>query len=141
MKLLHLQLFWHQTQNTLLEMEDLPVLTEQQQQDFKLWMKKRRKILSFEVHQQSWVKVNQDGFSSLIELRPNGSLVERDMFGGRSLSGLWKVIDGLLFIKVISGEFIVEYQIAGSSEQNIHDGVEYINGKVSTYSKFVQVKA
>ncbi len=63
------------------------------------------------------------------------------MFGGRSLSGLWKVIDGLLFIKVISGEFIVEYQIAGSSEQNIHDGVEYINGKVSTYSKFVQVKA
>ncbi len=75
MKLLHLQLFWHQTQNTLLEMEDLPVLTEQQQRDFKLWMKKRRKILSFEVHQQSWVKVNQDGFSSLIELRPNGSLV------------------------------------------------------------------
>ncbi|GAL20692.1 hypothetical protein ACPV5O_19855 [Vibrio maritimus] len=141
MKLLHLQLFWQQTQNTLLELEDLPTLTEQQQVEFNQWIKQCRKLLSFEVHQQPWVKVNQDGFTSLLELSPNGTLIERDMFGGKSLSGLWKVMDGLLFIKVISGEFIVEYQVVGHSKQNIHDGVEYINGRASTVSKFIQVKA
>ncbi|CAH8222823.1 hypothetical protein VAE130_600291 [Vibrio aestuarianus] len=58
----------------------------------------------------------------------------------KKLQGLWKVNDGFLFIKVISGEFIVEYQIVGNTQQNIHCGIEYINGRLSTYSKFIQTK-
>ncbi|NVJ55629.1 MAG: hypothetical protein HWE19_04650 [Vibrionaceae bacterium] len=138
MKLLHLQLFWYEKHHTLLEMENLPPLTPAQEQELREWAKTRRKILSYEVHQQPWVKVNVDGFSSILELKPNGTLVEKDLFSERGLQGLWKVNDGFLFVKVISGEFIVEYQIVGSTETNIHSGIEYINGKVSTYSKFVK---
>ena len=138
MKLLHLQLFWYEKHHTLLEMENLPTLTPAQEQELREWAKTRRKILSYEVHQQPWVKVNVDGFSSILELKPNGTLVEKDLFSERGLQGIWKVNDGLLFVKVISGEFIVEYQIVGSTEKNLHSGIEYINGKVSTYSKFVK---
>ncbi|OXX54395.1 hypothetical protein B9J80_07395 [Vibrio sp. V12_P9A6T4] len=140
MKLLHLQLFWYEKHHTLLEMEALPTLTPIQEQALAEWVKCRRKILSFEAHQHTWVKVNVDGFSSALHLKPNGTLVERDLFGEKTLQGLWKVIDGFLFIKVISGEFIVEYQIVGNNEQSIHCGIEYINGRVSTYSKFIQTK-
>ncbi|OXX21415.1 hypothetical protein [Vibrio sp. V08_P9A1T1] len=140
MKLLHLQLFWYEKHHTLLEMEALPTLTPTQEQALAEWVKCRRKILSFEAHQHTWVKVNVDGFSSALHLKPNGTLVERDLFGEKTLQGLWKVIDGFLFIKVISGEFIVEYQIVGNNEHNIHCGIEYINGRVSTYSKFIQTK-
>lgn len=140
MKLLHLQLFWYEKHHTLLEMEALPTLTLTQEQALAEWVKCRRKILSFEAHQHTWVKVNVDGFSSALHLKPNGTLVERDLFGEKTLQGLWKVIDGFLFIKVISGEFIVEYQIVGNNEQSIHCGIEYINGRVSTYSKFIQTK-
>ncbi|WP_047688781.1 hypothetical protein [Vibrio sp. ZOR0018] len=140
MKLLHLQLFWYEKHHTLLEMEVLPTLTPTQEQALAEWVKCRRKILSFEAHQHTWVKVNVDGFSSALHLKPNGTLVERDLFGEKTLQGLWKVIDGFLFIKVISGEFIVEYQIVGNNEQSIHCGIEYINGRVSTYSKFIQTK-
>ncbi|MEF1174666.1 hypothetical protein REH73_20000, partial [Vibrio sinaloensis] len=73
-------------------------------------------------------------------LNPNGTLSEKDLFSEKSLQGLWKVMEGFLFIKVISGEFIVEYQIVGSNLENIHCGIEYINGKVSTYSKFIVTK-
>ena len=139
MKLLHLQLFWYEKHHTLLEMEDLPILTPAQEQELRKWAKTRRKILSYEVHQQPWVKVNVDGFSSLLELKPNGTLVEKDLFSERGLQGLWKVSDGFLFIKVISGEFIVEYQIVGHTENNVHSGIEYINGKISTYSKFAKL--
>ncbi len=138
MKLLHLQLFWYETHHILLEMENLPVLTPAQQKTFAEWAKTRRKILSYEVHQQPWVKVKADGFSSILELKPNGSLIEKDLFSENHLQGLWKVSDGFLFIKVISGEFIVEYQIVGSTKHNLHSGIEYINGKVSAYSKFVK---
>lgn len=140
MKLLHLQLFWYEKHHTLLEMEDLPTLTASQEQELIEWVKKHRKILSYEVHQQTWVKVNIDGFASQIRLNPNGTLLEKDLFSDKSLQGLWKVVDGFLFIKVISGEFVVEYQIVGSSTDNIHSGIEYINGQVSTYSKFVVTK-
>ncbi len=140
MKLLHLQLFWYEKHHTLLEMEDLPSLTPAQEQELKEWVKQRRKILSYEVHQQTWVKVNVDGFASQIRLNPNGTLSEKDLFSDKSLQGLWKVMEGFLFIKVISGEFIVEYQIVGSNLENIHCGIEYINGKVSTYSKFIVTK-
>lgn len=138
MKLLHLQLFWYEKHHTLLEMEALPTLTPSQEQALAEWVKCRRKILSFEAHQHTWVKVNVDGFSSALHLKPNGTLVERDLFGEKTLQGLWKIIDGFLFIKVISGEFIVEYQIVGNNEHSIHCGIEYINGQVSTYSKFIQ---
>ncbi len=77
MKLLHLQLFWYEKHHTLLEMEDLPILTPAQEQELREWAKTRRKILSYEVHQQPWVKVNVDGFSSILELKPNGTLVEK----------------------------------------------------------------
>ncbi|MGC9421892.1 hypothetical protein [Vibrio sp.] len=140
MKLLHLQLFWYEKHHTLLEMEALPTLTPTQEQALIEWVKCRRKILSFEAHQHTWVKVNMDGFSSALHLKSNGTLVEQDLFGEKTLQGLWKVIDGLLFIKVISGEFIVEYQIVGHNEHSIHCGIEYINGRVSTYSKFIQTR-
>lgn len=139
MKLLHLQLFWYEKHHTLLEMENLPVLTSAQEKELQDWAKTRRKILSYEVHQQPWVKISVDGFSSILELKANGKLVEKDLFSERCLQGLWKVSDGFLFIKVISGEFIVEYQIVGHTENNVHSGVEYINGKISTYSKFAKV--
>ncbi|MEI8631331.1 hypothetical protein P4S72_02820 [Vibrio sp. PP-XX7] len=141
MKLLHLQLFWYEQHHTLLEMEALPDLSLTQEQQLKEWLKQRRKILTYEVHQHPWVKVNIDGFSSMLSLNPNGTLTEQDLFGKRSLHGLWKVSDGFLFIKVISGEFIVEYQIVGHAENNIHAGIEYINGQISTYSKFIQTIA
>ncbi len=140
MKLLHLQLFWYEKHHTLLEMEALPTLTPTQEQALIEWVKCRRKILSFEAHQHTWVKVNVDGFSSALHLKPNGTLFERDLFGEKTLQGLWKIIDGFLFIKVISGEFIVEYQIVGHKEHSIHCGIEYINGRVSTYSKFIQTR-
>ncbi|WP_087020634.1 hypothetical protein [Thaumasiovibrio subtropicus] len=139
MKLLHLQLFWYETYHTLLEMEDLPILTPSQEAALKKWSKTRRKILSYEMHQQPWLKVNVDGFSSQLELKPNGTLIERDLFTDNTLQGVWKVMDGFLFIKVINGEFIVEYQIVGRKENNLHCGIEYINGKVSTYSKFAKL--
>lgn len=140
MKLLHLQLFWYEKHHTLLEMEALPGLTPAQAQELKEWVKHRRKILSFEAHQRPWIKVNVDGFASELHLNPNGSLIERDLFSEKVLQGLWKVENGFLFIKVISGEFIVEYQIVGSREHSIHSGIEYINGRVSTYSKFIQTR-
>lgn len=140
MKLLHLQLFWYEKHHILLEMEDLPQLTPHQQKELQEWIATRRKILSFEVHQQPWVKVNVDGFSSTLILKPNGQLYEKDLFSDQKLLGLWKVMDGFLFIKIISGELIMEYQIIGNAIDNAHCGIEYINGKVSTYSKFMQLK-
>ncbi|MGD8171810.1 hypothetical protein ACQEXU_09140 [Vibrio sp. TRT 21S02] len=139
MKLLHLQLFWFEKHHTLLEMEDLPTLTPTQEKELKEWVSKRRKILSYEVHPQPWVKVNIDGFSSQIQLKPNGTLTEVDLFGEKKLKGLWKINEGFLFIKVISGEFIVEYQIVGNADNNVHCGMEYINGRLSTYSKFMKL--
>ncbi len=138
MKLLHLQLFWFEKHHILLELEDLPELTNSQQAELKQWIKSRRKLLSFEVHQQVWVKVNSDGFSSELIINPNGTLIEKDLFSEKKLNGLWKVIDGLLFLKIVSGEFIVEYQVVGHNIDNIHSGIEYINGKVSAHSRFVQ---
>lgn len=140
MKLLHLQLYWYEKHHTLLELEDLPLLTPQQESGLRLWLNQRRKLLSYEVHQQQWVKVNIDGFSSILILKPNGDLTEQDLFSDKTLHGVWKVVDGFLFIKVVSGEFIVEYQIVANRESNIHCGIEYINGKVSTYSKFMQLR-
>lgn len=140
MKLLHLQLFWYEKHHILLEMEDLPTLTPYQETELKQWCAGRRKILNYEVHPQSWVKVNVDGYSSTLNLKSNGQLMEQDLFSDKKLTGLWKVIDGFLFIKVISGEVIMEYQIVGNAVDNIHCGIEYINGKVSTYSKFMQLR-
>jgi hypothetical protein len=140
MKLLHLQLFWYEKYHTLLELEDLPHLTSQQEAELKTWLHQRRKLLSYEVHQQQWVKVNVDGFSSILVLKPNGDLTEQDLFSDKQLHGLWKVSEGFLFIKVVSQEFVVEYQIVANRNSNIHCGIEYINGKVSTYSKFMQLR-
>jgi hypothetical protein len=139
MKLLHLQLFWYEKHHTLLEMEDLPTLSPQQERELQEWGKSRRKILNYEVHQHLWIKVNSEGFSSILELLPNGKLSEKDLFGQRHLRGFWKLNNGLLFIKVVSGEFIIEYHIIGHKKTNIHSGIEYINGKVSSFSKFVKV--
>ncbi len=141
MKLLHLQLFWYEKYHALLDMEDLPTLSPSQAQELKHWLKKRRKILAYEVHHQPWVKVNVDGSSSSLLLLPNGALTEQDLFSDKTLRGLWKVVDGFLFIKVISGEFIIEYQVVGCAEQNIHCGIEYINGQLSSYSKFIQTQS
>ncbi|EGQ9188533.1 hypothetical protein O1C43_002862 [Vibrio cholerae] len=139
MKLLHLQLFWYEKHLTLLELEALPQLSPAQQQELEEWIKTRRKILSYEVHQHAWIKVNADGFSSLLTFKPNGTLIEKDMFSDKALHGLWKVMDGFLFVKVISGEFIVEYQIVGHQPHPVHCGIEYINGRVSSYSKFAKL--
>ncbi|EGR0792299.1 hypothetical protein ACN1SY_000910 [Vibrio cholerae] len=139
MKLLHLQLFWYEKHHTLLELEALPQLSPAQQQELEEWVKTRRKILSYEVHQHAWIKVNADGFSSLLTFKPNGTLIEKDMFSDKALHGLWKVMDGFLFVKVISGEFIVEYQIVGHQPHPVHCGIEYINGRVSSYSKFAKL--
>ncbi len=46
----------------------------------------------------------------------------------------------MAFMKIISGEVIVEYQVIGSNINNIHSGFEYINGILSGYSKFIQIK-
>lgn len=140
MKLLHLQLFWYEKHHTLLEMEDLPLLTQRQESELKEWLHKRRKLLSYEIHAQPWVKVNIDGFSSALQLSPSGKVVEQDLFSANHISGVWKMMDGFLFIKVISREFIVEYHVVGNAETNIHCGIEYINGRVSTYSKFMQLR-
>ncbi|MEC6798041.1 hypothetical protein CTM76_16815 [Photobacterium phosphoreum] len=140
MKRIHLQLFFYETTQTLLELEDLPHLTTNQTIECQQWYKTKRKILNFEVHSQSWVKVTLDGFSSQLELQPNGKLIEKDLFTEQSVKGLWHVSDGFLFIKIISGEVIVEYQIIGSNLNNIHSGFEYINGILSSYSKFIQIK-
>lgn len=94
MKLLHLQLFWYEKHHTLLELEALPQLSPAQQQELEEWIKTRRKILSYEVHQHAWIKVNADGFSSLLTFKPNGTLIEKDMFSDKALHGLWKVMDG-----------------------------------------------
>lgn len=139
MKRLHLQLFWYERYQALLEMEDLPILTDSQLSELNVWMKKRRKILNYEVYQQPWIKVNEDGFSSIMELHPGGKLVEKDLFSDRVNNGIWKVVDGFLFIKVINNEFIVEYQIVGNNTNNLHAGIEYINGHICTYSKFAKL--
>ncbi|MBF9000926.1 hypothetical protein [Vibrio nitrifigilis] len=140
MKRLHLQLFWYEKHHTLLEMEDLPELSPTQHNELAEWIKGRRKILKFEVHQHPWVKVNIEGGSSCLRLLPNGKLSESDLFSDRALQGIWKVVDGFLFIKVISGELIQEYHIVGNAKDSIHCGIEYINGRISTYSKFVQTQ-
>jgi len=139
MKLLHQQLFWCEKYHTLLKMEELPHLTSRQVQELKEWGKNHRKILSYEVHQQLWLKLNKDGFPSVLDLKPNGSLVEKDVFSENIRQGAWKVSDGFLFVKVISNEFIIEYQIVGNSVNNIHCGMEYINGTLSTYCKFAKL--
>ena len=140
MKLLHLQLFWYEKHHTLLEMEDLPLLTPRQESELRDWLAKRRKLLSYEVHAQPWVRINIDGFSSTLTLKPNGQVEEQDLFSKSHIHGIWKMMDGFLFIKVVSGEFIVEYHVVGNAETNIHCGIEYINGRVSTYSKFMQLR-
>ncbi len=83
------------------------------------------------------------GFSTQqLQLQPNGKLVEEDLFTKKGIKGLCKhaVSDGFLFMKIISGEVIVEYQVIGSNINNIHSGFEYINGILSGYSKFIQIK-
>lgn len=139
MKLLHLQLFWYEKYNMLLEMEDLPTLSPQQEKELKEWGKTRRKILSYEAHQHSWIKVSTEGCSSILELLPSGKVSEKDLFGQQRVRGFWKLANGLLFIKIVSGEFIIEYHIIGHKQTNIHSGIEYINGRVSSFSKFVKV--
>ncbi|WP_059122630.1 hypothetical protein [Vibrio sp. MEBiC08052] len=141
MKLIHLQLFWYEKYHTLLDMEDLPTLSPTQAQELKHWLRQRRKILAYEVHHQPWVKVNVEGASSSLCLLPNGTLTEQDLFSDKALHGLWKVVNGFLFMKVVSGEFIIEYQVVGCAEQNIHCGIEYINGQLSSYSKFIQTQS
>ncbi|WP_305419289.1 hypothetical protein [Photobacterium leiognathi] len=140
MKRIHLQLFLYEMTHTLIELEDLPSLSSRQATEFHEWYKTKRKLLNFEVHSQLWVKVNVDGFSTQLQLQPNGKLVEEDLFTKKGIKGLWHVSDGFLFMKIISGEVIVEYQVIGSNINNIHSGLEYINGILSGYSKFIQIK-
>jgi len=140
MTLLHQQLFWVESQHTLLELDDLPELSPRQESDYSAWCKKRRKILNYEVSAQHWVRVNIEGEATELHLYPNGKAEEKNLFGTQYAEGAWKIVDGCLFIAFQIGERIVEYRIIGLKESNIHSGAEYVNGKPSSYIKIVQTK-
>ncbi|WED24130.1 hypothetical protein L3Q72_23150 [Vibrio sp. JC009] len=140
MTLLHLQLFWGESQQTFLGLDGLPDLYPRQQKEFKDWCKGRRKILKHEVHNQPWVKVSENGEPAEVTLKPNGTAVETNMFGSENATGKWNIQDGYLFILLENDEKMSEYRIIGSANSNIHSAAEYVNGRPHGLMKLIQVK-
>ncbi|MFA0441238.1 hypothetical protein BCU70_00695 [Vibrio sp. 10N.286.49.C2] len=140
MNSLYFQLFWREKHGVMLEVNGVPDLPKRLEDEFTQWINNRKKIMSFEVNLQSWVKVDEDGSSTHIELKPNGTLTEKDLFSEKSLVGQWKVVDGVLLMRVADNATVVEYQVVGNRSHNIHCGVVHIDGVVNNYCKFVQVK-
>ncbi|MBD1577876.1 hypothetical protein HC723_15885 [Vibrio sp. S11_S32] len=140
MKPLNLQLFWYEKDQSLIDTKELTKLSAAQESEFNEWEKQRRKILSYELHQQTWVKVPNDGASSELQFNSNGGVTEIELFGDKSLSGAWKVVDGVLFISMINNDATIEYQVVANRAKNIHSGIQFINGAICSYSKFIITK-
>ena len=140
MKSLYLQLFMYEKAKSLIDTKNLKILSPTQETEVNEWIKQRRKILSYELHQQTWVKVTHDNTSSELIFSSNGTLVEMDLFGDKSLLGTWKVVDGVLFINMTHNEMTVEYEVVANRMHNIHAGIQFINGTISSYSKFIITK-
>ena len=140
MTLLHLQLFWGESQQTFLGLDGLPELSKRQEKELKEWCRNRRKILKLEAHSQPWVKVSEGGEPTEITLRPNGSAIEKSMFGSAKSEGSWDIQDGYLFVLLKNDEQITEYRVIGSADVNIHTGAEYIDGKPHGLVKLIQVR-
>lgn len=140
MTLLHLQLFWGESQQTFLGLDGLPELSQRQEKELQEWCKHRRKILKLEAHSQPWVKVSSDGESTEITLKPNGSAVEKSLFGSTTAEGSWNIQDGFLFILLKNDERMTEYRVIGNANSNVHSGSEYIDGKPHDLVKLIQVK-
>ncbi|MCE4936934.1 hypothetical protein [Aliivibrio fischeri] len=140
MKPLNLQLFWYEKELSLIDTKELTILSATQESEFNEWKKQRRKILSYELHQQTWVKVSNDGASSELLFSSNGTVIETELFGSKSLSGSWKVVDGVLFINMVSDDLTIEYQVVANRTNNIHAGIQFINGAICTYNKFIITK-
>lgn len=140
MKPLNLQLFFYEKDQNLINIKELTKLSAAQESEFNEWKKQRRKILSYELHQQMWVKVTNDGTSSELLFSSNGTVTEVELFGDKSLAGTWKVVDGVLFINMMNDDTGIEYQVVANRSNNIHAGVQFINGTISSYSKFIITK-
>lgn len=140
MKAIHLQLFWFERHQTLLDFDELPELTPAQVDLLKAWAKNKRKILKFEVHQQPWIKIGYDGNATQIICKPTGEVFEENLFGQQVNQGAWKVENGLLIITIQDGEYRMDYRIVGSKDNSVHVGSEYLNNRPSGYVKFVQTK-
>jgi hypothetical protein len=140
MTLLHLQLFWGESQQTFLGLDGLPDLSRRQQNELQQWCNKRRKILKFEAHSQPWVKINSKGESTELQLKANGAAFEKNLFGDTMAEGRWHIDEGVLFVLLMNDERTVEYRVIGSSDNNIHTGAEYVDGRPSNLIKLVQVK-
>lgn len=140
MKPLNLQLFWYEKDQSLIDTKELTKLSSAQESEFNEWEKQRRKILSYELHQQTWVKVSNDGVSSELLFSSNGTVIETELFGDKSLSGAWKVVDGVLFISMVNNHATIEYQVVANRVKNIHSGIQFINEIICSYSKFILTK-
>ncbi|MDG3086221.1 hypothetical protein P7F88_08930 [Vibrio hannami] len=140
MTLLHLQLFWGESQQTFLGLDSLPTLSPRQKSELKSWCDGRRKILKHEVHTQPWAKISSTGESTELMLKPNGKAYERDMFSSTRSEGKWHIDDGFLFILLKNDEQITEYRVIGNAISNIHSGSEYVNGRPHGLVKLMQVK-
>jgi len=140
MTLLHLQLFWGESQQVFLGLNRLPDLSTRQEKELKEWCSHRRKILKHEAHHQPWLKVSDLGEPTEITLRPNGSAIERDLFGTKNAEGRWNIHEGFLFILLENNEKLSEYRVIGNADNNIHSGSEYLDGKPYGLIKLVQVK-
>lgn len=140
MTLLHLQLFWGESQNTFLGLNSLPTLSDRQESELKQWSRSRRKILRHEAHSQPWIKVGSNGESTQITLKPSGRATETNLFGSQASKGNWSIQDGFLFIVLENDEKITEYRVIGNADNNIHSGAEYVDGKPYSLVKLVQVK-
>ncbi|MGF1777555.1 hypothetical protein [Vibrio nomapromontoriensis] len=145
MKSLYFQLFWREKHGVMLEVNGLPDLPSRLQEEFTQWSKNRRKIQAFEASLQTWVRIDEKGSSVHFTLQPNGTLIENNLFSDDSQTGHWKIVDGILLLKITDGDTMTDYQIVGNRLNNIHCGVatssqDSSNGNSSRYSKFIQVQ-
>ncbi len=143
MTLLHLQLFWGESQQTFLGLDELPELAElslRQKSDLHAWYSTRRKILKHEAHSQPWVKVTAASEAIEIALTPSGSATAQCLFGTGISAGSWNIQDGVLFIQLQDEQTLWEYRVVGNALSNIHSAAEYINGKPHGMVKLIQVK-
>ena len=95
MTLLHQQLYYYESEHKLCSLAFLPHFSVEQQKAFKLWYAHRRKILNYEVHQQTWIKVDIEGQAKKIRLLPNGKAQQMTLFAGGMLEGAWNVQEGV----------------------------------------------
>lgn len=140
MTLLHLQLFWGESQQTFLGLDELPQLSERQKSELQQWCNTRRKILKHEAHSQPWVKVADNGNSTEIILSPNGSATAQELFQSDAATGNWNIQDGVLFIQLRGEAHLYEYRVIGNARSNIHSAAEYIDGKPHSMVRLIQVK-